>query len=160
MWPSASSSRLQLSFPFFLWRLVSVSLLQIAELAGYSHLELLFLDCDKWATSQRCHLLDFRDTIWLCPKLHLFFPWLVKALPISCYCMYSRSISVNGISPGSSFVNCEGQRSLSILHSNHLVFCQEISCHLLENPTFSLKFLLLNVKYFLLWELWGLMGLF
>lgn len=55
-----------------------------------------------------------------------------------CYSMYSRSISVNGISPGLSFV-CKGQRDLWMLYSNLLVFFQEIPCHLSEDPTSSLK---------------------
>lgn len=90
MCPSASFFKciekciwLQLSFHSFpLKTIVSISLLQISELAGCSHLELLFLDCDKWATSQ--HFLPFRlqGHHLTCPKLHLLFPWLVKVLPI------------------------------------------------------------------------------
>lgn len=75
--------RLQLSFHFFPMKtIVSISLLQISELARCSHLELLFLDCDKWATSQ--HFLPFRlqGHHLTCPKLHLLFPWLAKVLPI------------------------------------------------------------------------------
>lgn len=90
MCPSASFFKciekciwLQLSFHSFpLKTIVSISLLQISELARCSHLELLFLDCDKWATSQ--HFLPFRlqGHHLTCPKLHLLFPWLVKVLPI------------------------------------------------------------------------------
>lgn len=83
MCPSASFFRLQLSFHIFPMKtIVSISLLQISELVRCSHLELLFLDCDKWATSQ--HFLPFRlqGRHLTCPKLHLLFPWLVKVLPI------------------------------------------------------------------------------
>lgn len=84
MCPSASFFRLQLSFHIFPMKTISlsISLLQISELVRCSHLELLFLDCDKWATSQ--HFLPFRlqGRHLTCPKLHLLFPWLVKVLPI------------------------------------------------------------------------------
>lgn len=133
-------SKLQLSFHFFPMKtIVSISLLQISELAGCSHPELLFLDCDKWATSQ--HLLPFRlqGHHLTCPKPHLLFSTTRKSPSYFCYYMYSRRISVNGISPGFSFVSCKGQRNLWILYSNLLVFCQEIPCHLSEDPASSLK---------------------
>lgn len=147
MCPSAPFFRLQLSFHVFpMNSIVSISLLQISELARRSHLELLFLDCDKWATSQ--HFLPFRlqGHHLTCPKPHLLFPTR-KSPSYFCYCMYS--ISFNGISPGPSFVNCKGQRDLWMLYSNLLVFCQEIPCHLSEDPASSLKLSSFGCEIFL-----------